>query len=209
MSYVPRSSLLASGLLAAALLSPADAHSQSSARDRAAGFFTTAAFTVSSVRAEGSTHRQSGNGGTAGLGYSFTRSVAGFIEASAAGIGSPGNKLPLVHMDVGARFTPIGPAGRLVPYLEAAMGVRVTERDEVTICDPACFTENLEMAGVSRTVGLGVLLHASASLALTANVRWTSGEFDEVAFRNSVVDGFEYTATSRRYGLGMQWYPGR
>jgi hypothetical protein len=49
----------------------------------------------------------------------------------------------------------------------------------------------------------------SPKWAFTGNVRFTTGEFDEIKFQNVSVSGLNSDATSARLILGFSWFPMR
>jgi hypothetical protein len=68
---------------------------------------------------------------------------------------------------------------------------------------------DLQISGGAFTVGGGAHYYVTPSVAFTASLQVSAGEFTTVKIDNVSIDGFEIDATSTRLSLGVTLYPMR
>ena len=73
--------------------------------------------------------------------------------------------------------------------------------------DDDIYSGDLEMSGVGVSFGGGFHYFFNPKWALTTSLKWTTGEFSTVKFGSVSVNDLELDATSRRFSLGVSWFP--
>jgi hypothetical protein len=151
----------------------------------------------------------SGGGIELQLGWGFSPLFTLLMAGNGAVLDSEDgdDEFVLVHFDLLARFNFRSPGNAFVPYVEGGISARVAGQDDVLLEDED-EPVNLEISGAGFTLGGGFHYFVTPALALGANLRITSGEFDTIKIDNITVDdAFEIDATSTRLNLGLTWYP--
>lgn len=148
----------------------------------------------------------SGGGLSLQLGWGFTPALALFLEGTAASINAEGDSWMLSHGELGLRYHFVGGARKFVPYVEGAAGSRIGTLENTTV---GTQQGDLEISGPGFTLGGGFLYFFNKGLGLNTSLKWTSGEFTTVKFRNVSVSGFEYDATTTRLSVGLTWFFGK
>lgn len=173
----------------------------------AKGFFLGAALNGSAIDSdELSDGTDSGGGLTLQLGFGFNPSLAIFLEGAAASIDADGESWILSHGDLGLRYHFVGAARKFVPFVEGSAGTRMGTLEDATLGGQQ---GDLEISGPGFTLGGGFLYFFNQGLGLNTSLKWTTGEFTTVKFRNVSVSGFEYDATTTRLSVGLTWFPGK
>ncbi len=154
--------------------------------------------------------RDAGGGLGAKAGYGFNRIVTVFVEIDAAAVNvenSPDltGDWVLAHLDLGARFHFANALRRWVPYLEAAVGSRLVGVENGTSGGQT--VRNTNFTGGAFTVGGGLNVYLSQTVALDFGLKISSGEFTKVDVGVVSVGGLDIDATSTRGGLGVVWWP--
>jgi len=172
-------------------------------------FFVTGALNGSAIRVAGSSTTENGGGASLGLGYGFSPNLAAYVEGTGARIGSSdaSGDYNLGHFDLGVRYHFANVGRQWIPFLDAAFTGRAAMWKDVTICAPGCQTNDMSMSGTGFSFGGGVMYYASPKLAISANLKWTAGKFDEVKYGNTTTSGLDQDATTSRFGVGMVWFP--
>ena len=205
------SGLLITAALSSSLLAQEQAGApmsvKSSIKSFTSKFFLTGALNGAAIKLDGNSSTENGGGATIGVGYGFSPAFAGYMEASGANMSSETGDYTMGHFDIGVRYHFANVARQWIPFLDAAVTGRAVAQDNVTICTTSCSTDNLSMSGGGFTLGGGVMYYASPKLAVSANLKWTSGKFTDVTFGNATVTGLDQKATSSRFGLGVVWFP--
>ena len=207
LSGITLTALLASSL-AAQQQAGSPAPMPASLKSFTSKFFVTGALNGAAISLEGSNTSENGQGGSLGLGYGFTPKFAGYIEGSGARMSSDDGNYTLAHFDIGARYHFANMARAWIPFVDAAFSGRTVQQNDYQMCTPGCTTDDLSMTGTGFSLGGGVMWYASRKVAISANLHWTNGEFNEVKYGNVTVTGLNQDATSTRFGLGMVWFPG-
>ena len=209
MNIRPILSSLALAVLAASPLT-AQYQSDEIVRSRTTGLILGAAIGGSAFQSsELSDQTERGGGAELRLGWGFTPNFAIIADAGGATMDGPASQYTLGHFDFGARYSFANARRAFVPYLEAALtGRAMVEQDvESTDQNGNVTRDDLVFSGFGYTVGGGVQYYVAPALALGADLRWTTGEFDTVEYGNVSVEGFEVDATTTRLSLGLTWYP--
>jgi len=171
--------------------------------------FITGQVNAAGISLKGSDVTENGQGLSLGLGYGFSPKLAMYVEANGLQMAADGGgTYGLGHFDLGMRYHFANASHQWIPFLDAAFSGRAVSQNNVTSCNGACVTDDMTMSGTGFTFGGGVMWYATPKIALSGNLKWTMGEFDEVKFGNVTVNGLNQDATSTRFGLGMVWFPG-
>ena len=171
--------------------------------------FVTGALNGAAIKLDGSDVTENGQGASLGLGYGFSPNFAMYVEATGTSMKAEdgSGNYGLGHFDLGMRYHFANVARTWIPFLDVAFSGRAASQNDVTICNGSCQTSDLTMSGTGFTFGGGVMYYASPKLAISANLKWTTGEFDEVEFGGTTVTGLNQDATSSRFGIGLVWFP--
>ncbi len=151
-------------------------------------------------------------GGGLGLkfGYGVNRTITLFAALDGAQVtaeNSPNltGEWTLGHFDLGARFHFANSLRRWVPYLEAAVGTRAVSVDKAEFNGNA--VEKTSFNGGAFTLGGGLSVYLSQSVALDVGLKVSSGEFTKIDVGAVSVGGLDIDATSSRFGVGIVWWP--
>jgi opacity protein-like surface antigen len=142
------------------------------------------------------------------VGWGFTPRFTLLAGLAGAEMEDDPDEFALVHLDLLARFN-FRSGHAFVPFLEGGFSVRAAAQDDVEIGNGSPQTGDLEISGGAFTVGGGAHYFVTPSVAFTASLQISSGEFSTVKFDNVSIDGFEIDATSARLNLGVTMYPMR
>lgn len=181
-------------------------------RSRTTGLIVGAALSGSAFRStEISDQTERGGGAELRLGWGFTPKFAIVADAGGATMDGPASQYTLGHVDFGARYSFANARRAFVPYLEAALTGRAMVEPDVETTDQNgnVVTDDQVFSGFGYTFGGGVQYYIAPALALGADLRWTTGEFDTLQYGDVSVEGFEVDATTTRLSLGLTWYPMR
>ena len=154
--------------------------------------------------------RNNAGGGGIHVGIGLNRRVTLFLQADGAEFddqssGDIGGVWTLGHFDLGARFNFANSLRSWVPFLQAALGYRA-----VSVSDPvvnSVAVDELSISGGGLTLGGGVDIYFTESLALDLQLLWTGGEFTTLTVDNVSVGGLEFDAQSSRFNVGVSWWP--
>lgn len=153
---------------------------------------------------------RSGGGLGLQLGWGFTPRFTLLAGLTAAQLDDDPEDFVLAHFDLLARFNFRSGGHAFVPFLEGGFSVRVAAQDDVEIVDNGSTeTVDFEISGGALTVGGGAHYYVTPSVAFTASLQLSTGEFSTVKFDDVSVDGFEIDATTTRLNIGLTLYPMR
>lgn len=192
--------------MAALLVAPADAAAQeSTTRGLSLALYLQGA----SLSVEGG-DPGSGGGGGLRIGYGINRTITLFARTDASETDVDDADIEgqwkLAHVELGTRFHFANSLRSWVPWVEAAIGARAVSVDEAEVeGDPTA--EEVTFNGSAFSLGGGLDIYFSESLALDVGLAWTSGEFNEIEVGPVSIDGFDLDARSFRFNLGLAWWP--
>lgn len=192
--------LLTAVLVAAGVVQGAGA---AQAQSNISGFSLGVALHGAAIDAEDADEIESGGGLALRLGYGVTDAITLFIEGAGANINPDGaDDYPLVHVDLGGRFSFLGSASRLRPFVGASVTGRAASFD--------LGTETLDLRGRAFTVGGGLEYFVSSVLGLEVGLNYSFGSFDEGRLSDGDWEDLEeeeVDATTTRFNLGIVWRP--
>ena len=144
-----------------------------------------------------------GIGLQADLSYGFTKTVAAFVNLSAASM-SPedeGKNYALGVADLGARLH-LYPSQTFNPYFQVALS------GQAAVFEVAGRSENLEYRGGGVTLGVGAHYALTPMADLDFSLDLTGGEFNEIRFNGNSRDDFNpYTSAIARLGIAIVYRP--
>lgn len=161
-----------------------------------------------SLSIEGDDTADEGSGAGIRVGYGINRIVTLFADLDGAAITvEDAENLEgdwrIGHVDLGARFHFANSLRWWVPFLEAALGFRTVEVEDVGPNQE----ETVTFSGASFSVGGGMDFYFTESLALDLGLRFTGGEFNEIEIGSISVGDLDIDASSGRFNLGIIWWP--
>jgi hypothetical protein len=153
------------------------------------------------------------NGGGIGLrvGYGFNRRLTGFIAIDGSTVDIPqsnsfvAGEWSMAHAEIGARFHFANSLRRWVPYLETSIGGRSVSIENARVNNAAA--GKVSFNGPAVSVGTGLSVFVSRTLALDSNLRWTGGTFTEIDQGTIALQNLDIEAASFRFGIGVVWWP--
>lgn len=152
----------------------------------------------------------SGGGGGLRVGYGFNRIVTGFVRLDGSKTdvedATVEGQWTLGHAEIGARFHFANSLRRWVPWLEAAAGGRAVSVSDAVV-DGEQETADVTFSGGAFSLGGGLDVYLSQTLALDVGLAWTTGEFSEIEVGAVSVSGFDIDARSFRFNVGLAWWP--
>jgi Outer membrane protein beta-barrel domain len=174
------------------------------------GFVVGAHVGLGSVSIEGS-ERSSGGGGGLMVGYGINRRFTIYAQLDGATIDVRNQpdvegSWAIGFGDVGVRFNFANSLRSWVPYVQAALGVRVVSITDIPLANPAS-GEDVSISGGSFSLGGGFMLYPSESLAFDIGVISTGGQFTTLTVGSTSQSGFDVDANSSRFNLGVVWWP--
>ncbi len=153
--------------------------------------------------------RSNAGGGGVWLGYGFNRTFQLFLQLDGAEFDVADSDVEgawtMGHVDLGARFHFANSLRRWVPYLQAALTGRAVSVDNATVNQAP--EAEVSIFGGALSLGGGLMIYFSQTLALDLQLLWSGGEFTEVSINNVTVSGFEIDAQSSRFNVGLSWWP--
>ncbi len=154
----------------------------------------------------------SDGGGGAGIrvGYGFNRIVTLYLQVDGSSIDTQNapqlsGQWAMAHADLGVRFHFANSLRSWVPYLEVAAGARAVSAADAQVT-PAT-QEDVSFNGGAFTVGGGIYVYFTETLALDVGVKVSSGEFNEIEVGAVSVGNLDIDARSSRFGIGLVWWP--
>lgn len=151
-----------------------------------------------------------GGGGGLWIGYGFNRTVQLFVQLDGSEIDVTDSdvqgKWTMGHGDLGVRFHFANSLRSWVPYLQAAVTGRVVSVTDANVSGSAS-SGDASLLGGGLTLGGGILVYFSETLAMDIQLDWTGGTFTDLEVGNVTISGFELDAQSARLNLGVSWWP--
>ncbi len=200
-----RSSLC--GLATAALLvAPASGAAQESTTR---GFNLGLHASGASLKLENQDRNQAGGAGIR-VGYGLNRSFTLFLQLDGAHFDDQAARelegdWTLGHVEVGARYHFANSLRSWVPYLQGGLGYRVVGVADAEL--DGAQRDEVELSGTGLSLGGGIAVYLTPSVALDLGLLWTGGEFSTLRVENVEVSGFDIDASSTRVNLGVSWWP--
>ena len=151
------------------------------------------------------------SGGGLGLrvGYGFNRKITAYFEADGIVFDVENPELEgdwtMGHGDLGLRYNFANSQRRLIPFLDAALGVRT-----VTVEDARSDGEDVgevTFSGGAFSLGGGLSLFTSEKFAIETLVKFTGGKFEQIDVGDVSVRNLDIDASSFRFKLGVSWWP--
>jgi len=167
-------------------------------------------FTGASLVIEDGERENAGGGGLM-VGYGIDPRFTVFAQADAARFEEvpasdvEGGDWTLGHFDLGVRFNFANALRPWVPFVQASFTARAVQVDDAVVDGGA--VDEASISGGSFTLGGGLDVYLSESLALDLQLLWSGGEFTRLKVENVTVDGFDLDARSARLNLGLTWWP--
>jgi len=185
---------------------PASLHAQESTTR---GFVVGLHATGATLTVEDGDRADAGGGGLF-VGYGLNRRFTLFAQVDGArfdeqSTGAVEGDWTLGHFDLGLRFNFANSLRSWIPFLQASLGRRA-----VNVVDPivdGTAEEEVDFSGGSLTLGGGISYYLSRSWSIEAALLFTGGEFTTLRVDDVSISGFDEDATSRRFNLGVRWWP--
>jgi len=154
---------------------------------------------------------RSGGGLALRAGYGFNRRLTLFLAVDGGQVDIPENgellgEWELTHGEIGARFHFANSLRRWVPYLEASVGARSFRVNDARV-EGGPTVDRISFNGGVLSVGGGLSVFLSRSVALDATLRFSGGSFNEVASEELAIRNLDFSASSTRFGVGIVWWP--
>ncbi|MFN8573091.1 MAG: outer membrane beta-barrel protein [Gemmatimonadaceae bacterium] len=182
------------------------AHAQSAAKSRTRGFFLGGGLEGAAQSVEDS-NTDSGAGAGLTLGYGFNKTWALFVNGSGASLDSDEiGSYTLGQGDVGVRVSFRSGPNQVVPYIVGALSGRTAKIDFI---DDQGDSHSADVNGTGLTLGAGLNVFFSPSVALDLHYLYTGGSYDEVKFNNITISGLDAKAQTGRFRIGVNWFVGK
>lgn len=173
------------------------------------GFMLGAHVSGASLTIENQDRNDAGGGGLT-VGYGLNRNITLLVQLDGAqfneqSTGTLEGDWRMGHVDFGVRYSFANSLRSWVPYLQGAFGYR-----SVSVQDPVVDNtqrSEVEISGGGLTLGGGVDIYFTQTVALDIQLLWTGGEFTTLRVDNVSATGFDVNATSARFNLGVAWWP--
>ena len=154
--------------------------------------------------------RANGGGGGLFVGYGLNRSFTLFARADGTNIEVEDDvetqgTWVMGHVDLGARFNFANSLRSVVPYLEGAFTARVVEVSDLPTGN-TFGVEEISFSGGAFSLGGGIMIYASETLAIDLGLLFSGGEFTDVTVGNTTVSGFDLDTQSTRFNVGVAWW---
>jgi len=153
--------------------------------------------------------RSNAGGGGLWLGYGLNRTVQLFLQLDGAEFDventNVDGKWTMGHVDLGARFHFANSLRMWVPYLQAALSARGVSVDNAVVSGSP--ETDVGFYGGAFTIGGGILLYFTETLAADIQGALSFGEFTQIRVNNVTVSGLHVDAQSSRLNLGLSWWP--
>lgn len=162
-----------------------------------------------SLSVEGDDTPDEGGGAGIRVGYGINRIVTLFADVDGAVITVEGAEnlsgdWGMAHVDLGARFHFANSLRRWVPFLDVAVGFRSVGVDDALINNETL--ESVSFNGGSFSIGGGLAVYFTETLALDLAARFTAGEFTEIEVGALSLGNLDIDANSGRFNLGLVWW---
>jgi len=153
--------------------------------------------------------RSNAGGGGLWIGYGFNRTVQLFLQLDGAEFDVEDTNVDgtwtMGHVDLGARFHFANSLRMWVPYLQAAISARGVSVDNAVVNGSP--ETDVGFYGGAFTIGGGILLYFTETLAADIQFAGSFGEFTQIKVNNVTVSGLNVDAQSTRLNLGLSWWP--
>jgi hypothetical protein len=154
--------------------------------------------------------RDAGGGLGFRAGYGLNRIITLYFEADGVSVESEGSDVfqgtwTLGHVDLGARFHFANTLRSWVPYLDVAVGARAATVNDVEVDGED--RGDVSFSGGSFSLGGGIYVYFSQTLALDVGLKFSGGEFTEVDLGAVSFNDLDIDADSSRFKVGVVWWP--
>jgi len=151
-------------------------------------------------------------GGGAGfrIGYGINRIVTLYLEGDGVKVeaGDPdifSGEWALGHAEFGARFHFANSLRSWVPFLEVGLGGRGATIDNVQALGLSW--EDVNASGGCFTLGGGIYAYFTETLALEVDLKFSSGQFQEIHLGGISLNDLDIDAQTSRFKVGVVWWP--
>jgi outer membrane protein with beta-barrel domain len=174
------------------------------------GFVVGAHVGLGSVSVEGS-ERSSGGGGGLMVGYGINRRFTIYAQLDGATIDVRNQpdvegSWAIGFAELGVRFNFANSLRSWVPYVQTALGARAVSISDIPMGNPAS-GQDVSISGGAFSLGGGVMLYPTESLAFDIGAIFTGGQFTTLTVGANSRSGFDVDANSSRFNLGVVWWP--
>ena len=154
--------------------------------------------------------RNSAGGGGIRVGYGVNRRFTLFLQLDGAQFDvneseQVEGQWTMGHVDLGARFHFANSLRSWVPYLQAAITPRVVEVADALV--DGSESPDISFNGGAFSVGGGLMVYFTETLALDVQLTWSGGEFTEIDVGAVSVGSLDIDAQSTRFSVGVAWWP--
>lgn len=165
---------------------------------------------MASIKVENA-ERSSGGGAGIMAGYGLNRMFTLFVQVDGTKVDvrnqpDVAGTWTMAHADLGARFFFANSQRTAVPYLVGAVSGRIVSVSDIPATSPLSGND-VSFSGGSLTLGGGVMLYVNETLAFDLGLLFGGGKFTEITVDNTTQTGFDIDAQSRRFNLGVAWWP--
>ncbi len=168
-------------------------------RSRARGFFLGGSYENNGVAVEDIDETDSGSGYGITIGYGFTSTLALYGQLNGASVGEEGGDYTIRHFDLGLRLHFLAPAKVVVPFVQFGLSARTARQDDGV--------DIVEFGSPGFAFGGGINVHFIRALAFTTGITWSLGNVDNLKVNGTDVPVDSFRVTTRRFHVGIIWFP--
>lgn len=167
------------------------------------GFLGNVHYNRTSLKTEGSSKTEKGNGIGVRLGWGFSPNFTGYLGLGASKMiiddASGGGDYGLGQGDLGVTYNFASAQRALVPYVELALSSQAIAY--------SVGGSDIKQAGSGFTFGGGINYFFSRSAALQVGLNFTSSKFGDAEVDGTKVPNSGGTGSGGQLMVGFNWYP--